>query len=149
MITAIDTNIILDILIPNAQHASGSKQLLDQALAEGALVINEVVYAELASQFTPKGLLEKFLTDTQIRLEHSSNEALQYAGEIWQEYVQARGAQFQCPYCGTKQMIQCLPCKKTIIVRQHILSDFLVGAFAGKQADRLLTRDLGYYKNCF
>ncbi|MFO8033605.1 MAG: PIN domain-containing protein, partial [Candidatus Bipolaricaulota bacterium] len=48
---AVDTNILLDILIPDAQHADRSQRALDRALADGALVICEVVYAELASQF--------------------------------------------------------------------------------------------------
>jgi predicted nucleic acid-binding protein len=48
MITAIDTNILLDILTPNAFHFTSSKALIDEAYMQGALIINEVVYAELA-----------------------------------------------------------------------------------------------------
>lgn len=149
MITAVDTNILLDILIPNATYAQASKQLLDEALAQGALVISEVVYAELASQFPSKQELERFLAETQIRLENSSAEALQRAGEGWKRYVKARRDLVQCPRCGKEQRVQCLRCGERIAVRQHILSDFLVGAHAVVQADRLLTRDLGYYRTYF
>jgi predicted nucleic acid-binding protein len=149
MITAVDTNILLDILIPNAKYAKASKQLLDEALAQGALVICEVVYAELASQFPTKQELKRFLADTKIRLESSPPEALQRAGEAWKAYLKARGDQLRCPTCGTRQRITCSRCQETIAVRQHILSDFLVGAHALLLADRLLTRDWGYYKTYF
>ena len=39
MIPAVDTNILLDVLIPGEDAARESKQLLDEALADGSLVI--------------------------------------------------------------------------------------------------------------
>ncbi len=149
MITAVDTNILLDILIPNTKYASASKRLLDEALAQGALVISEVVYAELASLFPTPRELEKFLTDTQIQLEHSSPQALQQAGEAWKAYVRARSYLLHCSQCGKAQRFHCSSCGELIAVRQHILSDFLIGAHALLHADQLLTRDLGYYKRYF
>ncbi|MFQ5794014.1 MAG: type II toxin-antitoxin system VapC family toxin [Candidatus Bipolaricaulia bacterium] len=149
MITALDTNILLDILIPNVQYAAASKQRLDEALAQGALVIGEVVYAELAVQFPTPEELDRFLIETKIRLEPSKPEALQQAAQAWEVYLRKRGEELQCPQCGTKQQITCSHCGEAIRVRQHILSDFLVGAHALVQADCLLTRDLGYYRSYF
>lgn len=68
MISAIDTNILLDVLIPNQRHCLTSKRLLDEALGEGALVICEVVCGELASQFRSQTRLDIFVQDTGIRL---------------------------------------------------------------------------------
>lgn len=47
MISAVDTNILVDVLIPEAQAMESSQQLLDASLRQGSLVIGEVVYAEL------------------------------------------------------------------------------------------------------
>lgn len=149
MITAIDTNILLDILIPNAKYVQASKRLLDEAIALGAMVICEVVYAELASQFDTKEELDRFLADTKIRLENSNPAALYKASEAWKEYSQRRGDQLQCPKCGAVQLVKCNVCSELIASKQHIISDFLIGGHALEQADLLLTRDLGYYKSYF
>ena len=45
MITAVDTNILLDVLIPAAPFGAASQQSLDTALQQGTLVLNEMVYA--------------------------------------------------------------------------------------------------------
>ena len=51
MITAVDTNIILDVLIPGEPFGKSSKKLLDHHLSKGKLIICEVVFAELAARF--------------------------------------------------------------------------------------------------
>ena len=49
VITAVDTNILLDVLIPDAPHGDESERALAEAVRAGAVVISEAVYAELAS----------------------------------------------------------------------------------------------------
>lgn len=49
MIAALDANVLLDLLIPDSRHATAPQRALDAPRAEGALVIGEIVYAELAS----------------------------------------------------------------------------------------------------
>ena len=46
MVTALDTNILLDLLIPQAPHQQATVAALDASYQQGALVISEGVYAE-------------------------------------------------------------------------------------------------------
>jgi len=150
MISAVDTNILLDILIPNTKYAGLSKALLDDACQRGSLIINGMVYSELCSQFPSKGELDRFLTETGIRLVASTQDALYAAGLAWKEYCAKGGTKIRlCPRCGAKLQWRCLDCGETVPLRQHILSDFMIGGFALKQAGRLLTRDRGYYRTYF
>ena len=149
MITAIDTNILVDIILPDLSHAAASKALLDSAYREGALIINEVVYAELAAQFPTQDSLDEFLGRTSIRLEHSQREALQATGQAWLVNTGRRSRGLQCSNCGHIQPVTCPSCGNSIGPRQHILADFLIGGHAVKQADQLLTRDRGYYRTYF
>jgi len=61
MITAVDTNILLDVLIPAAPAGETSQRLLEIALQRGSLVISEIVYAELAAHFSISKELDNFL----------------------------------------------------------------------------------------
>lgn len=149
MITAIDTNILLDILIKDSKHYEGSKRLLEKALYSGALIISEVVYAELVTQFERREKLDEFLRDAFITLLSSTPEALQEAGKAWSRYIKKRNKRIQCPQCGKRLLIECKNCSYTITTRQHIISDFLIGGHAKVLADRLLTRDRGYYRAYF
>ena len=76
MITAVDTNVLLDVLIPGAPHGDASERALAEALRAGAVVISDPVYAELAVHFPEQGRLDRFLADTGLRLEPSKAEAL-------------------------------------------------------------------------
>lgn len=113
------------------------------------MIISEVVYAELASRFPSPTALDTFLSDVRLRLEPSHPAALQRAAQAWQVYLAQRQLGLQCPSCGQRQTLSCPACGTAIVPRQHILSDFIIGGHALTQADRLLTRDLGYYRNHF
>jgi len=48
MITFVDTNVLLDVFLPDPKWGETSKNSLDQAYVQGSLIINEIIYAELA-----------------------------------------------------------------------------------------------------
>lgn len=150
MITAVDTNILFDILIPGEPHGESSKRLLDKHLASGKLILCEVVFAELAAQFPSEQELKLFLTETGMRLVPSSEKSLHMAGTRWADYARrSKRNNFSCAECGKSFTVSCPHCNAAVTRRQIMLSDFLIGAHALVQADCLLSRDLGLYKSNF
>jgi hypothetical protein len=125
MITAIDTNILLDILVPNEDFYEASATALQDAASEGSLVVSDIVYAELCIHFETQRESDGFLESNEIRVQALAREAHFLASRAWRTYRQQGGK------------------------RTRILADFLIGAHAQKQATRLLSRDRGFYRKLF
>lgn len=152
MIIAVDTNVLLDILLQDPAYCESSKATLTEALKRGTLIISEVVYAELASQFVDEeeeDKLEEFLEDLRIVLKPSNRDVLRAAARAWKAYTARRREELQCPQCGHKSLVRCERCSSVVTTRQHIISDFLIGAHAQVFAGALLSRDRGYYRTYF
>ncbi|MGO9267166.1 MAG: type II toxin-antitoxin system VapC family toxin [Candidatus Binataceae bacterium] len=125
MITAVDTNVLLDVFGDDPNFAPASAEALRRCLREGALVASEVVWAETATVF---GEIERF-RDAMHKLATSflpmTDDAAIKAAQAWRRYRTAGGP------------------------RDRIVADFLIGAHALVAADRLLTRDRGFYRRYF
>ena len=83
MITAVDTNVLLDILIPSDQHGPQSKAWLVAAYDAGAIVVSDVVYAELVPSFRDRATLDGALQEigaTPRRSTHPSHTRPGYGG---------------------------------------------------------------------
>lgn len=125
MITAIDTNILLDILIPNERFYVSSANALQDSASAGSLAICDIVYAELCVHFELRRECDVFLEANEIRVQALTREATFLASRVWRTYRKRGGK------------------------RTRILADFLIGAHAHTQATRLLSRDRGFYRQMF
>lgn len=148
--TLVDTSAIVALLYPDDVHNEAAASLLHDTAEAGALLANPVVYAELAADpfFDTQAALDAFLEDTGIVVESIPTSAQFDAGSAFQSYLDRRGDGLQCSECGHQTEYPCPECSAEITARQHIASDFLIGAHA-ELADGLLTFDAGFYRDYF
>ena len=125
MITAVDTSVLLDIFLPDDQYGEQSKRRLRAAYDAGAIIVCDIVYAELAAMFRDRAALDGALQAINVSASPIDSSIAYEAGLRWKRYRDAGGP------------------------RKRIISDFLIGAHASMAADAFLTRDRGFFSTYF
>ena len=125
MITSVDTNVLLDVFVSSALHHSQSQEWLIGAYDRGAILVCDVVYAELVPAFGDRSSLDRALGEINATVSPIDTTIAYDAGLRWARYRQAGGP------------------------RERIIADFLIGAHAAAKADAFLTRDRGFYVTYF
>jgi predicted nucleic acid-binding protein len=123
--------------------------LLHDLSKNNTLLIPKIVYGELSLIFRNESDLNGFLADTGIVVGEISAGAYTVAAKRWDTYNKRRV--LLCHRCGAKLVKwACDQCGSPIKIRQHVLSDFLIGAYALEMQGRtIVTHDAGYYATYF
>jgi predicted nucleic acid-binding protein len=129
--TALDTN-ILSALWSSEPGSSQIARRLEQAYAEGGLVISAPVYAELfAHPSATATFLDQFLANAGIAVDFDLGEA------VWQTAAKAFAA-----YAERRR-------RAKVEHPKRLLVDFVIAAHALLSADCLMTLDSGRYSQYF
>ncbi len=70
MVTAVDTSVLLDVLLNDPQHAPASMTALRRAAVEGSLILCEIALAEVAPALPPADL-PQFLSERVLKMGNS------------------------------------------------------------------------------
>jgi predicted nucleic acid-binding protein len=125
MKTAVDANVVLDMLTGTPMEIQAAESALLAAKIDGSILISAAAYAEVAARFQSKAKAEDFFSLLDCEVQPLDQNAAFLAGHFFRQY-QKRG--------GT---------------RARVLPDFLIAAHAQLNADRILTRDARFFGSSF
>ncbi|MFT2213156.1 type II toxin-antitoxin system VapC family toxin [Rhizobium giardinii] len=125
MATLIDTNVLIDVFHTGSAFEDWSALRLADARRNGPVVINPLIYAEMAAGFAFPGALEAALSPSAFLREELPWDAAYAAGQAFLHYKKSGGD------------------------KRSPLPDFYIGAHAAVRGYRLLTRDPVRYKTYF
>lgn len=123
--TLVDTNVLLDLVTNDPLWADWSVAQLEAASLVGPLLINDVIYAELAVRYERIEDLNAFVEAAGLEFIAMPRAAMFLAGKAFVRYRRAGGS------------------------RTGVLPDFFIGAQAAVEKLSLLTRDVGRYRTYF
>jgi predicted nucleic acid-binding protein len=123
---AVDSSVLFDILIGDADYAEASEACVGNALAHDEVVVCAAVVAEVQAMLETSEDLMDILASVGIRFEPMTESAAMRAGYMNKRY-RSRGGQR----------------------KERVVADFLVGAHALMQCNGLITRDAGFYRDYF
>lgn len=121
----VDTNVLLDVLQDDPQWADWSIAQLRAQARLHALIINPVIYAELALSFSTVEALDEVIQTLALEMREIPRPALFLAGKAFVQYRRRGGGKGQ------------------------VLPDFFIGAHAAVAGWPLLTRDASRFRTCF
>lgn len=123
--TLVDTNVLLDLVTNDPVWTDWSIEQLEAANLAGPLLINDIIYAELAVRYERIEALDSFIEEAGLTHVPLPRAALFLAGKAFTHHRRVGGS------------------------RTGVLPDFLIGAHAAVQALPVLTRDIGRYRTYF
>ena len=124
MITAIDSSVLIAVFLGES-NSDAWMDLLVQSRRDGALVISDIVAAEFFAVVQDRKVFHQVLDDLGLSLVPLSLDACFEAGRIFVEYRKQGGP------------------------RKYLIPDFLIGAHASVDCDRLIAIDRGYLRKYF